>query len=214
MSPEERDDLTLAIFLIALAGFVDAVGFLLLGNLFVSFMSGNSTQFAIGVGQASRSLAAAAGAIVGLFVAGVVAGRGIAMHAGTWRRPAILMVEAVLFALAASVPLPALGAGALMAVAMGAQNGILHAAGRTTTGLTYITGALVKFGEALADALAGAGPASAPWPYLALWLGMVFGGATGAVAYGAFGLRALMLPAVAAGLLAAASAARGARGGA
>jgi uncharacterized membrane protein YoaK (UPF0700 family) len=209
LSPAERDDLTLAIFLIALAGFVDAVGFLILGNLFVSFMSGNSTQFAIAAGRASWTLAAPAGAIVGLFVAGVVIGRAIAIGVGRWRRPAILMVEAALLGLAGWAPLPALASGPLMAVAMGAQNVILHAAGRTTTPLTYVTGSLVKFGEALADALAGAGAASAPWPYLALWLGMVAGGTTGAVAYGMLGVRALTLPAVAAVLLAAATGARG-----
>ena len=74
---------------------------------------------------------------------------------------------------------------------------------------TYVTGALVKFGEALVDAATGAGPASAPWPYLALWAGMVTGGVIGAAAFGRFGLAALALPALAAALLAAAVAARG-----
>jgi uncharacterized membrane protein YoaK (UPF0700 family) len=69
--------------------------------------------------------------------------------------------------------------------------------------LTYITGSLVNFGETLADTLFGAERASAPWPYLALWLGMVFGGAAGAVAFATLGVRALTLPALAAALLAA-----------
>ena len=214
MTPDERDDLTLALALIALAGFVDAVGFLILGDLFVSFMSGNSTHFAIAAGRAAFSgqawgPAAAAGALVGLFVAGVMAGRGIANGAPRWRRPAILSVEAILLGMAAWVPLPALAAGSLLTVAMGAQNGILHAAGRTKTPLTYVTGSLVKFGEALADALIGAGQASAPWPYLAQWLGMIVGGVTGAVAYGTLGVHALTLPALAVALLAAATWARG-----
>jgi uncharacterized membrane protein YoaK (UPF0700 family) len=213
VSPADRDDLTLAIFLIALAGFVDAVGFLILGSLFVSFMSGNSTQFAIRIGHEFWGGAAAAGGLVGLFVLGVVVARLTATGAKMWRRPAILALEAVLLGLAAWVPLPALATGALMAVAMGAQNAILHAAGRTTTGLTYITGSLVKFAEAVADALTGAGPASASWPYLLLWVGMVAGGVTGAVAYGALGVRALTLPALAAAMLAAATAAIGARRG-
>ncbi len=208
MTPGERDDLMLAILLVALAGFVDAVGFLILGGLFVSFMSGNSTQFAIRTGQALWSAAAPAGAVVGVFVAGVFVGRLTANGAGAWRRPAILSLEAACLALAAWLPLPALATGALMALAMGAQNGILHTAGRTTTGLTYITGSLVKFGEALADALTGAGPVSASWPYLALWLGIVAGGVSGAVAYGVLGLAALTLPALAAGLLAVATAAK------
>lgn len=206
MIPSERHDLALAIVLVALAGFVDAVGFLVLGGLFVSFMSGNSTQFAISSGQASWPAAAPAGAIVSVFVLGVIAGRLVANRAGSWRRPAILTLEAALLGAAAAISAPPLAAGALMAFAMGAQNGILHAAGRTTTGLTYITGALVKFGEALADTLAAAGPASAPWPYLALWLAIVVGGATGGVAYRQFGLAALALPAATAALLAVASA--------
>ena len=208
MNPEERDDLTLAIFLLALAGFVDAIGFLILGGLFVSFMSGNSTQFAIRTGQALWSGAAPAGMIVALFAFGVVVGRLLASGAGSWRRPTILTLEAALLALAAWAHLPAVAAGALMAVAMGAQNG-----GLTTTGVTYVTGALVHFGEALADALTGTGPASAAWPYLAQWVGIIAGGVTGAVAFGTLGVHALILPAVAAALLAAATAAMGERAG-
>ena len=208
MSPDERNDLALAVFLVALAGFVDAVGFLILGSLFVSFMSGNSTQFAIRLGQSFWAGAAAAGTIVGVFVVGAVAGRLIATAAGRWRRPTILGLEAACLGFAAGVSLPALGAGALIAFAMGAQNGVLQAAGRTTTGLTYITGSLVKFSHALADAMTGVGPGSAAWPYLALWAGMVAGGVAGAVAYGQLGISALALPAVAAALLAVATAAQ------
>ena len=212
VSPQERDDLALAIFMLALAGFVDAIGFLILGGLFVSFMSGNSTQFAIRTGEALWSGAAPAGMIVCLFVVGVVVGRLMASAAGPWRRSAILTLEATLLALAAWGRLPALTAGALMAVAMGAQNGI-HTVGRVKTGLTYVTGALVHFGETLADALTGSGPAAAPWPYLALWAAIVAGGAAGAVAYGTLGVHALTLPAVAAALLAGATAAMAARSG-
>ena len=85
-------------------------------------------------------------------------------------------------------------AGALAAFAMGAQNGVLHSAGRTTIGLTYVTGALVHFGEALADALKGKGPASASLPYLALWIALVAGGALGALAYQSLAAEALILP--------------------
>ena len=212
VSAGERDDLALAVFLVALAGFVDAVGFLILGGLFVSFMSGNSTQFAIRVGTCPGSAAGPAGALVGLFVFGVVVGRLTATGVGPWRRPGDPGAGGGLLAFAAFAPLPALASGAVMSVAMGAQNGILHAAGRTTTGLTYITGSLVKFGEALTDAMTGAGPPAAAWPYLLLWLGMVAGGVAGAVAFGEFGARALVLPALAAALLASATAAMAARG--
>ena len=213
MTPDERDDLTLAVFLVALAGFVDAVGFLTLGGLFVSFTSGNSTQFAIRAGQTAWAGAASAGGIVGLFVVGVVAGRLLGTGSGEWRRPAILALEAVLLALAAAIPPPAFAKGALMAVAMGAQNALFHAVGETQTSLTFVTGALVYFGEGIADAMTGAGSSSKAWPYFALWVGLFAGGAAGAAAHGTAGVHALALPAVATALLAAASVVKGARGG-
>src|SRR5215472_19023315 len=43
--------LVLAAMLAALAGMVDAIGYLHLKGLFVSFMSGNSTQLAVSLGQ-------------------------------------------------------------------------------------------------------------------------------------------------------------------
>lgn len=207
MSPDERDDLILAIVLLAIAGFVDAIGFMFLGGLFVSFMSGNSTQFAIGLGRASWPVAAPAGALVGVFVVGVVLGRLTASGAGRWRRPAVLALEAALIGLASAAPLPPAALGALMALAMGAQNSVLRSIGRTKTGLTYVTGTLVSFGERLADALTGAGTLAEASTYLALWLGIFAGGVAGAVTYGRIGLLSLAPAALAIALIAAASAA-------
>ena len=61
-----------------LAGYVDAIGFLKVGGLFVSFMSGNSTRFAVGLATAGPVAGIAAG-LIGAFVGGVVAG-------AKWRR--------------------------------------------------------------------------------------------------------------------------------
>ncbi len=44
MHRHHRTEITLAAGLSAVAGFVDAVGFIHLGGYFVSFMSGNSTR--------------------------------------------------------------------------------------------------------------------------------------------------------------------------
>ena len=207
MDDDALEDLTLATFLLAIAGFVDAVGFLTLGHLFVSFASGNSTQFAIGVGVGGVpwSKASAGGVLVGLFVAGAAGGKMLAVAAKDWRRPAILIAESALLGAAALAPLSGVRAAFLMALAMGGQNGVLHKAGQTRTALTYVTGTLVNLGERLAEALCSAGPAGAWIPYLILWAGIVCGGAVGAIAYAAWGIRALLVPTSGVVILAAAT---------
>jgi uncharacterized membrane protein YoaK (UPF0700 family) len=58
----------------ALAGYVDGIGFLHLGGLFVSFMSGNSTRMGVSLAEAEwRQVAEALGLIV-LFVVGAAGG--------------------------------------------------------------------------------------------------------------------------------------------
>src|ERR1700692_803351 len=52
-------NISLACALSALAGYVDAIGFLHLGGLFVAFMSGNSTRMGVSLGEGPWSRAAA-----------------------------------------------------------------------------------------------------------------------------------------------------------
>ena len=146
-----------------------------------------------------------AGVLVGLFVAGVVGGKILAIAAKDWRRPAILITESALLGVAALVPLSGLQAASLMAVAMGGQNAVLHQAGQTRTALTYVTGTLVNFGERLAEALCRTGQPWAWIPYFVLWAGILCGGACGAAAHGEWGLRALLFPMAIVILLAAAT---------
>ncbi len=49
---DDLRNLILALALSALAGFVDGIGFLHLGGLFVSFMSGNSTRMSVSLAEA------------------------------------------------------------------------------------------------------------------------------------------------------------------
>jgi uncharacterized membrane protein YoaK (UPF0700 family) len=89
---------------------------------------------------------------------------------------------------------------AVMVLAMGAANAAIQRDGEVVVGVTYMTGALVKFAQKLAQAFAG-GPAFAWAPYLLLWLGLIAGGIAGALIYDKAQLHALVLAAVwAAGL--------------
>lgn len=175
----------------SMAGYVDAVGFLKLGGLFVSFMSGNSTRLAVGL-VVDPAVAQRALALLAAFVGGVIAGTLVAAVAGTWRKPAILLVVAALIGLAAygGPPISDGWATPLMAAAMGCVNTTFQRAGEVSIGVTYMTGTLVKFGQRVADAVMG-GPRWGWVPYLALWLGLVAGAAAGSFAYLAAGMASL-----------------------
>lgn len=196
MNRDDLGHLALAVSLTAIAGYVDAVGFLKLGHLFVSFMSGDSTQFAVSGAKAAWREAAAAGGVVALFVVGVTCGRFLAGAAKAWRRPAVLAVEAVLLVCAAAMP-QRTAMVALMVLAMGLQNAAVHRAGEVKTSLTYVTGTLVSLAEKIADAFS-ASKREERWawaPYLLLWLGLAAGAASGAAIYQPVGQGALLVPA-------------------
>ena len=92
-----------------------------------------------------------------------------------------------------------------MALAMGAENAVFERDGEVTIGLTYMTGALVKFGQRATSAMLG-GDAWAWIPYLTLWISLVFGAVAGAFVFPWMGLDALWIAAAIAVLLAAAAA--------
>jgi uncharacterized membrane protein YoaK (UPF0700 family) len=185
----------------ALAGFVDAAGFLHLGGFFVSFMSGNSTRLAV---AAASGAPLTAGVLIAAFVCGVTLGALAARRAPAAHRGAIVLTLVAVL-LAAAAVLGAMGmalpAGVAMALAMGAENGVFATEDEVHIGVTYMTGTLVKLGQRLAGALAG-GDRLAFLPYLGLWLGLVAGAVAGASAYGAMGAGCFWIAAMAAGGLA------------
>ena len=189
----------------ALAGFVDATGFIRLGGFFVSFMSGNTTRLAVGLAQAAPQAALAAG-LIGGFVLGVMLGTATGRMAKSQRAPTVLGLVALLLALAALLGGWGFGgiAIAAMVLAMGAENAVFEREGEVHIGLTYMTGTLVKFGQHLTAALMGGGGRA--WlPYLLLWLGLASGALAGALCYPVFGLGNLWLAAAAAVLFAGAA---------
>jgi uncharacterized membrane protein YoaK (UPF0700 family) len=193
-----KREITLAIGLSTLAGYVDAIGFLSLGGFFVSFMSGNSTRLAVGVaGMPAEALIAAR--LIGCFLLGVILGSLIGRATGSRRQSAVLAAVAATLAAAAATA----GAGLpeyatmLVAMAMGAENTTFERDGEVAIGLTYMTGSLVKLGQRIAGALTG-GPKVAWVPYLGLWLGFIGGAVIGALAWPSVGLAGLWFAALAA----------------
>src|SRR5262249_21866521 len=98
---ESRRNIALACALSALAGYVDGIGYLHLGGLFVSFMSGNSTRLGVTLAEGHWEHAAEAFALIVLFVAGAAAGSLIVLSRIVYRQPLILLAEALLLAGAA-----------------------------------------------------------------------------------------------------------------
>jgi uncharacterized membrane protein YoaK (UPF0700 family) len=203
MKEYRRREVALAAGLSAVAGYVDAIGFLKLGGFFVSFMSGNSTRLGVGLATGRWDMAGTALMLIGLFVAGVVVGALVARKAGEERRSTILAFEAALLTAAAAL----ISAGfdtagvAAMVLAMGAENAVFQRNGDVGVGLTYMTGALVKAGQRIAATLTG-GDRWAWAPYALLWAGLSLGGALGAAAYLRLGVLALWAAAVVVAILA------------
>jgi uncharacterized membrane protein YoaK (UPF0700 family) len=177
-------NVVLACALSALAGYVDGIGFIHLGGLFVSFMSGNSTRMGVSLADGHWYDAAQALGLIALFVTGAAFGSLIVLGRCANRQPWLLLVEALL--LAAAGVCDALGfaqaAIAAIVLAMGLENAVFQIDGGAGLGLTYVTGALVKAGQLIAAALSG----GARWgwlPNLLLWAALVTGSLCGALAY-------------------------------
>lgn len=191
-----------AIALSALAGYVDAVGFVATGGYFLSFMSGNSTRMAVGL-ESDALLVLMPLGLIFCFLLGVMAGCAIG-EAARERRPHILLWS-IGAALSAAVLLHHGGVFflpyGLAAAAMGAENVIFASKGDVRVGLTYMTGTLVKLGQRLHGTLRGR-PDSQWLPYFLLWAGLATGAVGGAFAFSLLGFDALWIAAAASFVLA------------
>jgi uncharacterized membrane protein YoaK (UPF0700 family) len=188
-----------------LAGYVDATGFLATDRYFVSFMSGNTTRMGVDLLARPRGAALAAVLIVG-FVAGVVIGALVAEWAGFRRKPAVLGCCAALLASGAGLAFlgsPDVAVLTLLVLAMGVLNNTFQRDGEVSVGLTYMTGALVRFGQGLANRLVGREGQWAPW--LGLWATLALGALAGAAAWPLLAWNSLWLATALALLLSAAA---------
>ena len=196
---DSRRNISLACALSTLAGYVDAIGFLHLGGLFVSFMSGNSTRMGVSLAEGQWLHAAKSFSLIALFVTGAAVGSLIVLGRGVNRQPWVLLAEALLLAAAAVFYAFDLSNAAVAAIvlAMGLENAVFQIEGGAGLGLTYVTGALVKVGQLAAAALTG----GARWgwaPNLLLWAALVAGSLCGALAYHWINLAAIWFAAASA----------------
>lgn len=199
----ERQGLVLAGLLAALAGIVDAIGYLHLNGLFVSYMSGNSTQLAVAIGQGNLGEARTIAELIALFVLGAAAGQVLADLTGRWHITWVLTGVAMLLMIAAVLAT----ATEPMVFAMGALNAAMHRAGAIPVSLTFVTGTLVRFGQGLGDLLMHR---TKGWKWIAQatpWVGLIAGATVGGAAYLRMGEAVIWVPVGFAGLLALCSAA-------
>lgn len=177
-SPDLRPGLVLVFFLSGLAGAVDACGLTILKDLFVSFMSGNSTSLAVAIGQGDGARVAVIAPILATFVAGAAGGTVLAVLAGRRHLPIVVLAVALVLAVPVAAPAATVLA---MTFAMGALNAAMNHAGAVQVSLTYVTGTLVNLGVGLGHLLCGR---TGDWTWLQQgvpWLGLVAGGMAAAV---------------------------------
>ena len=173
--PFERGALVafpLAAGMASLAGATDVYGIAHLRDLFVSFMSGNTTTLGVALGHGDWAGAGFILGLVGLFVAGAGLGAVIEEASGDRHAPAVAIAVALILA----VPLlqPAWMVAAFV-VAMGALNASMNRVGHASISLTYVTGALVKFGQGIGRALCGK-PDGWSWAWQGpMWLSLLAG---------------------------------------
>ncbi|GAB6844104.1 uncharacterized membrane protein YoaK (UPF0700 family) [Methylorubrum rhodinum] len=193
------------VVLTAMAGFVDALGFIRLGGLYTSLMSGNTTQMAVALGHGEPIHAVLPALLIAAFLVGAVTGGALAaLTPARWVTPAVLAFEtvAVTAALVTAVEGARLGIAALfLALAMGGQNAVLAHVQGFRAGTTFITGALFSFGQKAALALAGRGPRFGWFGDAAVWIALLAGAVAGTLAHAHLGVAALAIPAALAGML-------------
>lgn len=192
-----RIGLAMVAALSVLAGMTDAIGFMASGD-FVSFMSGNTTRLAVAISDGDVSLTLRLVILVATFIVGNALGVVIGRLGGRRALPLLLCIATLLCGAAAwpsEVQLPALLAAI---IAMGMLNAAVEEVNGLAVGLTYVTGALSRFGRGLGRWIMG--ERRNGWRVqLVPWSGMFIGAILGAVLEHHLGLKALY----ASGLLAA-----------
>lgn len=163
-----------------IAGMTDAVGLYVSGD-FVSFMTGNTTRAAVSMETGIYAHAVKLLFAIVAFVAGNAGGIVVA-HKFDRRIFAVLMTVGGLLAIAALLRNEASGLVQfyLVVFSMGMVNAAVEHIEGLPIGLTYVTGALSRFGRGIGRFLLG--ERSLDWGIqIVPWLGMITGAICGAV---------------------------------
>lgn len=194
-----RVGMTLVACLSVLAGMTDAIGFMASGD-FVSFMSGNTTRLAVAISAGDLGLTGRLVLLIATFVLGNALGVMVSRFSKRHALPLLLCIGALLCGAALWPSTEALPALLAAIIAMGMLNAAVEEVNGLPVGLTYVTGALSRFGRGLGRWLLG--ERRNGWRVqLIPWAGMFIGAVIGALLEQQMGLRALWASGVLAGLL-------------
>ncbi|WP_440784098.1 YoaK family protein [Pseudomonas syringae] len=186
-----RVGMTLAASLSVLAGMTDAIGFMATGD-FVSFMSGNTTRLAVAISDGDLNVTARLALAIFMFIIGNALGVVVARRGGRRALPLLLGIATLLCA-AAAWPLDSNMLALVWAIlAMGMLNAAVEQVNGLPVGLTYVTGALSRFGRGLGRWMLG--ERKHGWRIqLVPWVGMFIGAVVGAMLEQRLGLSALLI---------------------
>ena len=187
-------DLLVAAGFAFLAGATDVYGLGLLHDLFVSFMSGNTTLLGVALGSGDWPRCGLIAGLVVAFVTGAAAGAVLAKLGG--RRHAMVVAMAVSVGLSVPLLKPSWAVVSLV-VAMGALNAAVSRICQVSVSVTYVTGTLVKLGQGLGRALCGE---TEGWTWLwqlPMWCSLLAGAASATAVRQAVGPMPWPLPAFA-----------------
>jgi len=186
-SPTWRRD-ALVVLLTVATGATDAFGFLRLGGVFTSVMTGNMVLLGVAAGRGDGTLALHTGVAFVCYVAGTIGGARIGGRGETtkaiWPRAVTLalILELAIFTAVTIVwekPSPGLALAllGLDAVALGVQSAAVLRFGVSGLSTTYLTGTLTT----VIASLSSAGKSRPPGRSVAVLVALVVGAALGAV---------------------------------
>lgn len=197
----ERAMVQLAAMLAALAGFINAVGFLTFGDVFMASPEANTTVLGASL-PGNLAIAQFAAGLLASFVGGVVVATLITHRSGRYRRTTVLLctVVALIGAYLAFRSNVEIIPAVLLAMAMGAVHCLFEKDDPDLQEAMSPSAQIVRFGEALAGGRNGVSHRQLGL-HASFWLAFLIGGLAGAGAWIMLDAQSFALAAGVAGLL-------------